>query len=35
MAEGGYVPGMDHSFPPDISFENYCYYMEKAKGILA
>jgi len=35
VAEGGYVPGMDHSFPPDISFDNYRYYMEKAKGILA
>jgi len=31
---GGYVPGMDHSFPPDVSFQNYCYYMEKVQTIL-
>ena len=29
MAAGGYIPHTDHSCPPDISFENYCYYMEQ------
>jgi hypothetical protein len=29
VAEGGYVPMVDHSCPPDISWSNYCYYMEK------
>ena len=29
MDEGGYVPGPDHSLPPDVSFANYCYYMER------
>ncbi|MBN1864277.1 MAG: hypothetical protein JW808_05200 [Victivallales bacterium] len=29
IAEGGYIPHTDHSCPPDISLENYCYYMEK------
>lgn len=28
MREGGYVPATDHSIPPDVSFPNYCYYME-------
>jgi len=27
--EGGYLPHTDHSCPPDISFQNFCYYMEK------
>jgi len=34
VREGGYIPGPDHSFPPDISFENYCYFMEKLFEIL-
>ena len=29
MQEGGYIPHTDHSCPPDISFSNYCYYLEK------
>lgn len=28
MRQGGFLPHTDHSCPPDISFENYCYYME-------
>jgi len=27
--EGGYLPHTDHTCPPDISFQNFCYYMEK------
>ena len=34
VREGGYIPGPDHSFPPDVSYENYCYFMEKLSGIL-
>lgn len=33
MKEGGYVPAPDHSLPPDVSFYNYCYYMEKLKAL--
>lgn len=29
MEEGGFIPHLDHSIPPDISFENYLYYLEK------
>jgi len=29
IEEGGYVPAPDHSLPPDVSFDNYRYYMEK------
>ncbi len=36
IEEGGYIPGTDHSLPPDISFTNYCYYRKalmKALGV--
>jgi hypothetical protein len=29
MLEGGFIPHTDHTCPPDISFENYCYFMER------
>jgi hypothetical protein len=28
VADGGYVPALDHSAPPDISWANVCYYLE-------
>jgi len=31
VAAGGYVPMVDHSCPPDISWDNFRYYMEKLK----
>lgn len=34
VQEGGYIPYPDHSLPPDVSFPNYCYYMEKIQTIL-
>jgi uroporphyrinogen-III decarboxylase len=34
IAEGGYVPGPDHAFPPDVSFKNYCTFMEKLYQVL-
>jgi len=34
VEEGGYVPGPDHSLPPDVPYENYLYFMEKLPGIL-
>ena len=32
--EGGYVPMLDHSAPPDIPYRNYCYYMERLERAL-
>jgi len=29
MAEGGYIPHLDHSAPPDISFANFSYFMRR------
>jgi hypothetical protein len=29
IEQGGYVPGLDHSMPPDVPYANYLYYMRK------
>ncbi|MBI2914473.1 MAG: hypothetical protein HYY08_00955 [Firmicutes bacterium] len=34
VREGGYIPTLDHSIPPDVSYANYCYYMERLYTIL-
>jgi uroporphyrinogen-III decarboxylase len=34
IADGGYVPSPDHSLPPDVSFANYRYFVEKLRAIL-
>ncbi|MFH1902753.1 MAG: uroporphyrinogen decarboxylase family protein [Candidatus Omnitrophota bacterium] len=26
--KGGFIPHLDHTFPPDISYENFLYYLE-------
>lgn len=33
IEEGGFIPTLDHTFPPDISWQDFCYYMEQ-KGCL-
>jgi uroporphyrinogen decarboxylase len=33
MLEGGFIPHTDHTCPPDISFENYCYFMQRMHEI--
>jgi uroporphyrinogen decarboxylase len=30
---GGYIPGIDHGVPPDVSWENYCYYAQVSKAL--
>lgn len=34
MEQGGFIPCVDHRVPPDVSFENYMYYLEKKKQML-
>jgi hypothetical protein len=29
LEEGGYIPGLDHSMPPDVSYAHFRYYMER------
>jgi len=34
LEQGGYIPHLDHTFPPDISYENFLYYMELKEKLL-
>ena len=29
----GYFPSVDHSVPPDVTFENYCYYISLMREV--
>jgi len=29
IEDGGFVPMLDHSAPPDVPYRNYCYFMER------
>ena len=31
--EGGYIPHTDYSCPPDITFSNSCYYLQRFRDI--
>ncbi len=31
---GGYIPHVDHGVPPDVSWENFCYYRHKLDAML-
>ena len=34
VEKGAYIPTVDHRVPPDVSYDNYLYYVEKKKEIL-
>ena len=34
VEEGGYIPTVDHTVPPDVSWENVCYYFEAKRKLL-
>jgi len=34
VERGGFIPTVDHRVPPDVTLENYLYYLEKKKKIL-
>ncbi len=34
MESGGYIPALDHTFPPDISWPNFLHYMEQKQRLL-
>ena len=31
---GHYIPAADHSIPPDVPFENFCYYSDKRRALV-
>ncbi len=33
LLQGGYTPFVDHAVPPDVPFDNFCYYWELVKQI--
>lgn len=33
-AEGGYIPLFDHFVPPDVSYADYLYYLDKRRDVL-
>ncbi len=33
LEKGGYFPAVDHAVPPDVPFENYCYYIELMRDV--
>lgn len=35
IEEGGYIPTVDHTVPPDISWDNFRYYMDAKMHLLA
>ena len=34
LDQGGFIPHLDHLVPPDISFQNYCTYLEKKRKLI-
>jgi uroporphyrinogen decarboxylase len=34
LAEGAYIPFLDHFVPPDVSYETYLYYVERRRELL-
>jgi len=33
LEQGGYFPSVDHAVPPDVTFENYCYYINLMREV--
>ncbi|MCG2658697.1 MAG: uroporphyrinogen decarboxylase family protein, partial [Kiritimatiellae bacterium] len=34
LEQGGYIPQLDHLVPPDISYKNFCEYLEKKRKLI-
>ena len=34
LEDGGYIPTVDHAIPPDISYDNWMYYLEVKRKLL-
>ena len=34
LKEGGYIPMLDHFVPPDVSYQDYLYYVERRREVL-
>jgi uroporphyrinogen decarboxylase len=34
LESGGYIPTIDHSIPPDVSYDNFLYYLAVKKKLI-
>ena len=34
IEDGGFIPTVDHTVSPDISYDNFCYYMKRKQDLL-
>lgn len=34
LQKGGYIPTVDHTIPPDVSYENFSYYLNIKRKLL-
>ena len=34
LESGGYVPTVDHTIPPDVSYENFLHYLEVKRKVI-
>ncbi len=34
IEEGGFIPTVDHTVPPDVSWDHFCYYMDYKRALL-
>ena len=34
LESGGYIPTIDHAIPPDVSYENFLYYLEVKRKVI-
>jgi len=35
VEDGGFIPTVDHTVPPDVPWDNFLYYMELKRKLLA
>jgi uroporphyrinogen decarboxylase len=33
LESGGYFPSVDHTVPPDVTFDNYCYFINTLREV--
>ncbi|HON01116.1 MAG TPA: hypothetical protein PLM33_12780, partial [Acidobacteriota bacterium] len=34
LDQGGYIPTLDHTVPPDVPYDNFLYYLELKKQMI-
>ena len=34
LASGGYIPTIDHTVPPDVTYDNFMYYLDLKRKLV-